>query len=171
MALRTSSTDHAGALAPRHPTETRFGDFHDRSRTAPYAALVLRVSLGLMFAAHALLKLLVFTLPGTAQFFQSLGLPAALAYLTFGAELVGGVLLIAGWHARWVALALVPILLGATWAHAGNGWLFTAPNGGWEYPAFLTLAAVTQALLGDGAYALRRRVPAALADAASIRAA
>ncbi len=123
-------------------------------RTAPYAALVLRLSLGTMFVAHALLKLLVFTLPGTAQFFQSIGLPGFLGYAVFAAELVGGVLLIAGLGSRWVAAALVPVLLGATWAHLGNGWLFSAPNGGWEYPAFLTAAAVAQALLGDGAYAL-----------------
>jgi len=124
------------------------------NRTAPYAALVLRLSLGTMFVAHALLKLVVFTLPGTAQFFQSLGLPGPLAYAVFAAELVGGLLLIAGVGTRWVAAALVPVLLGATWAHAGNGWLFSAPNGGWEYPAFLTVATVVQALLGNGAYAL-----------------
>jgi len=124
------------------------------SRTAPYAALVLRLSLGTMFVAHALLKLVVFTLPGTAQFFQSMGLPGSLAYAVFAAELIGGVLLIAGVGTRWVSAALVPVLLGATWAHIGNGWLFSAPNGGWEYPAFLTMATVVQALLGDGAYAL-----------------
>jgi len=124
------------------------------NRTAPYAALILRLSLGLMFVAHALLKLVVFTLPGTAQFFQSMGLPGALAYAVFAAELVGGALLIAGLGTRWVAAALVPVLLGATWAHLGNGWVFSAPNGGWEYPAFLTVAAVVQVLLGDGAYAL-----------------
>ena len=124
-------------------------------RTTPYAALTLRIALGVMFIAHALLKYFVFTLPGTVQFFGSLGLPAVFAYGTFAAELVGGALLIAGWQTRWVALALVPILLGATWVHAGNGWLFTAPNGGWEYPAFLSVAAIVQALLGDGAYALR----------------
>ena len=123
-------------------------------RTTPYAALVLRLSLGTMFVAHALLKLLVFTLPGTAQFFQSIGLPGVLGYAVFAAELVGGLLLIAGVGTRWVAAALVPVLLGATWAHAGNGWLFSAPNGGWEYPAFLTVATVVQALLGNGAYAL-----------------
>lgn len=126
------------------------------NHTAPYAALVLRLGLGVMFVAHALLKLFVFTLPGTVQFFGSLGLPAGLAYLTFAAELIGGVLLIAGVGSRWVALALIPFLLGATWAHFGNGWQFGAPNGGgWEYPAFLTVAALAQALLGDGAYALR----------------
>jgi len=124
------------------------------SRTAPYAAFLLRISLGVMFVAHALLKLVVFTLPGTVGFFQSLGLPGALAYVTFAAELIGGLLLIAGIGTRWVAAALVPILLGAAWAHFGNGWVFSAPKGGWEYPAFLTLAAVVQALLGDGAYAL-----------------
>ena len=125
------------------------------TRTAPYAALTLRLALGLMFIAHALLKLLVFTLPGTAQFFGSLGLPPLLGYLTFAAELVGGVLLVAGIGTRWVALALVPVLLGAAWVHAGNGWLFSAANGGWEYPVFLTAAAVAQALLGDGAYSAR----------------
>ena len=124
------------------------------NRTAPYAALVLRLSLGTMFVAHALLKLFVFTLPGTAQFFQSIGLPGPLGYAVFAAELVGGVLLLAGLGTRWVAAALVPVLLGATWAHIGNGWLFSAPNGGWEYPLFLASAALAQMLLGDGAYAL-----------------
>jgi putative oxidoreductase len=120
-----------------------------------YGALILRLALGAMFIAHALLKYFVFTLPGTAAFFESLGLPGFFAHLTILAELVGGVLLILGVYTRVVALALVPVLLGATWAHAGNGWLFTAPKGGWEYPAFLTVAAIVQALIGDGAFALK----------------
>ena len=124
------------------------------NRTAPYAAFVLRAALGVMFIAHALLKYSVFTLPGTAKFFESLGLPGPLAYATFAAELIGGALILAGLGTRWVAAALVPVLLGATWAHAGNGWLFTAQNGGWEYPAFLAAAALVQALLGDGRFAL-----------------
>ncbi len=120
-----------------------------------YGALILRLALGTMFVAHALLKYFVFTLPGTVAFFESLGLPGFFAHLTFLAELVGGVLLILGIYARVVALVLVPVLLGATWAHIGNGWLFTNPKGGWEYPAFLTVAAVVQALIGDGAFALK----------------
>jgi putative oxidoreductase len=123
-------------------------------RTAPYAALMLRVALGAMFIAHALLKYYVFTLPGTAQFFQALGLPGALAYATFWAELAGGALILAGMYSRWAAVALIPILVGATWAHLGNGWVFTAANGGWEYPAFLTVAAAALALLGDGRFAV-----------------
>jgi putative oxidoreductase len=126
-------------------------------RNAPYAAFVLRVALGSMFLAHGLLKIFVFTLPGTVQFFESLGLPAVIAYATVAAEVVGGVLLLLGVGTRWIALALVPILLGATWAHAGNGWTFSAPKGGWEYPVFLTVASIAQALLGDGAFALGSR--------------
>lgn len=130
------------------------------SRTAPYAALVLRVALGVMFLAHGLLKVLVFTLPGTVQFFESVGFPGFLAYVVTAAELGGGVLLILGIGARWVALASIPILLGAASVHFGNGWLFTAPKGGWEYPMFLAVAALAQALLGDGAYALKAARPA-----------
>jgi putative oxidoreductase len=127
--------------------------------TAPLAALLLRVSLGVMFIVHSVyLKGVVFTLPGTAKYFESIGLPGPLAYATFAAEAIGGVLLVLGVKARWVALALVPVLAGATWAHAGNGWLFTNAGGGWEYPLFLAIAALVQALVGDGAYALSKSV-------------
>jgi putative oxidoreductase len=128
------------------------------TRTAPYAALVLRVSLGAMYIAHSLLlKHYTFTLPGTAQFFESLGLPGVLAYLTFWAELIGGLLLVAGIGTRVVALALIPILAGATWVHGGNGWVFSAANGGWEYPVFLIAASLVLALLGSGRYALIKK--------------
>ena len=139
-------------------------------RSAPLAALVLRVSLGAMFLAHSLiLKLFVFTLPGTADFFTTIGLPGWFAYLVFAAEITGGALLVLGVQTRWVALALAPILAGATWAHAGNGWMFGYPNGGWEYPLYLTVLALVQALLGDGAYALSpsRPLPFGAARAAS----
>ena len=130
---------------------------HERfSRNAATAALVLRLSLGTMFIAHALLKYFVFTLPGTAQFFASLGLPGVLGLRDRSRPSSSAVSCsIAGVATRAVSLALVPVLIGATWAHAGNGWLFTSPNGGWEYPAFWTIALLVQALLGDGAFALR----------------
>jgi putative oxidoreductase len=119
-------------------------------------ALVLRLGLGTIFIAHSLyLKLVVFTLPGTAQFFDSIGLPGYLAYLVFAGEAVGGVALVLGVYARFAALALVPIALGATWAHLGAGWLFSNQGGGWEYPLFLSLALVVQYLVGDGRYTLK----------------
>jgi putative oxidoreductase len=120
-------------------------------RNVDAAAVLLRSGLGVMLIAHALLKYFVFTLPGTAKFFESLGLPGPLGYVTFGVELIGGVLLIGGMYTRIVALAVLPFLLGAAWAHSGNGWVFNAPNGGWEYPVFLVLVAVVTALLGDRA--------------------
>jgi len=119
-------------------------------RTADYAALLLRVSLGVLFVAHFALKAFVFTPEGTAQFFVSLGLPAAVAYLTMAGELVGGVALFLGVQTRAVSLALTPILIGSIVFDPGDkGWLFSTAGGGWEVPAFW------QALLGDGALALR----------------
>src|SRR6476646_10685542 len=108
-------------------------------RLAPFGALLLRVALGAMFLAHSLyLKLVVFTLPGTVKFFESLGLPGWSAVATVTVEAGAGALLIAGYRTRWAALATLPVLLGATWVHSGNGWVFTSTNGGWEYPVCLT---------------------------------
>lgn len=125
------------------------------NRNADLAALILRVTLGGLFITHALLKIVVFTLPGAAGFFQSLGLPGFLAYVVTFAELLGGAALVAGFQTRIVALVLIPVLLGAIFTvHLANGFFFSNPNGGWEYPAFWAIALVVQSLLGNGAYAL-----------------
>lgn len=120
-----------------------------------YGVALLRVSLGVLFLAHGLLKLLVFTPAGTVGFFESLGLPGVFAYLVMAGEIGGGLLLIAGAYTRVIALALVPIALGATIVHLGNGWVFSAEGGGWEFPLFLAVTTLVQALLGSGAFALR----------------
>ena len=126
------------------------------TRTAPYAATALRAALGILFLAHAGLKLFVFTPAGTAQFFGSLGLPGPLAYLVILAEIIGGIALIAGVYSRIVALALIPILLGAiVTVHGPAGFFFTNPNGGWEFLALWIVGLIAVALLGDGAYALK----------------
>ena len=119
-----------------------------------YAALILRLSLGTILIAHSLLKALVFTVPGTVQFFSSVGFPGWMAYPVIAGEIIGGVLLLGGILTRWVALALLPIMLGVLSVHLHNDWVFSAPNGGWEYPAFLTVALIVQALLGPCAFAL-----------------
>jgi len=125
------------------------------SRTAPYAALLLRVSLAVLFFTHAGLKLFVFTPAGTAKFFASLGMPPELAYVIMTAEVLAAVALLLGVWTRVVALLATPILLGAIiTVHGPAGFFFTNPHGGWEYPAFWTVALLVQALLGDGAYAL-----------------
>lgn len=121
-----------------------------------YGITLLRISLGIMWIAHALLKLLVFTLPGTAQFFTSVGLPGFLVYPVFAAELFGGLALVLGVYARQVSLALIPIMAAAAWVHIPNGWVHTSTGGGWEYPVFLLAASVALWLMGDGALSLRR---------------
>lgn len=126
------------------------------TRTAPYAALILRLTLGGLFLTHAALKVFVFTPAGTAMFFSKIGLPPALAYVTIAAEVLGGIALILGVWTRVIALVLVPILIGAiVTVHGSAGFFFNNPNGGWEYPAFWAMALLVQALIGDGAYALR----------------
>lgn len=124
-------------------------------RTAPYAATLLRLTLGAAFLSHAALKIFVFTPAGTAHFFESVGVPGFVAYLTMFGEVAGGLALIAGLYTRIVALAVTPILLGAiATVHGHNGFFFNNPNGGWEYPAFWIVALIVQSLLGDGAYAV-----------------
>lgn len=124
---------------------------------ADLAATILRVSLGILFITHGWLKLVIFTPAGTAAFFESLGFPGALAYLVMAAEFAGGVALIFGVWTRWVSLALMSVLLGSIYApHGAAGFFFSNEGGGWEYPAFWAITLVVQALLGDGAYALKR---------------
>ena len=128
-----------------------------RVTNADLAATLLRVAMGVLFLAHAGLKLFVFTPAGTAGYFASLGLPGPLAYLVIAAELLGGIALILGLYSRWVSLALVPILLGSIYVpHGAAGFFFSNEGGGWEFPAFWAVTLVVQALLGDGAYALKR---------------
>lgn len=122
-----------------------------------HATALLRISLGVMTLAHGLLKVFVFTLPGTVGYFESLGLPGFVAYLTIAAEVGGGLALLLGVYTRWVSLALVPVLIGAAWAHMGNGWMFSNAGGGWEFPVFWAVALLVQAGLGSGSLVISRR--------------
>ena len=126
-------------------------------KLAPYGALVLRVGLGAMWIAHALLKWFVFTIPGFATWLGTQGLPSALAWPVFILELAGGLAILLGIYGRYVALLLMPILLVAAWTHFPNGWSHTSQGGGWEYPVFLAVASLACGLIGDGACALRSR--------------
>ncbi|MBM3617626.1 MAG: DoxX family protein [Alphaproteobacteria bacterium] len=119
----------------------------------------LRVTLGTILLAHGVMKVLVFTVPGTVAYFESMGLPAIAAYLTIFGEIAGGAALLAGFLTRLAAALTIPLLLGATWAHSGNGWVFSATGGGWEFPALLVALAVIVAIQGSGAYALSRWTP------------
>ena len=133
------------------------------------SAALLRISLGVMYLTHSIvLKVLTFGFAGTAGYFASLGLPSATAYAVIAAEAVGGVLLLANIRTGWVALGLVPVLLGALWVHSGNGWVFSANGGGWEYPLFLIVVSVAVALQAFAARATAtRNVPRSAAAQAA----
>jgi putative oxidoreductase len=70
-------------------------------------ALALRLTLGSIMLAHGLMKLTVFGIDGTADFFASLGLPAIAAQLTIFGEIAGGLALVAGLFTRLPALLRV----------------------------------------------------------------
>ena len=123
--------------------------------TPDIGTLILRVGFGSVLLAHSLyLKLMVFTLPGTAQFFASIGLPEFLAYAVFGIEAVAGIAIILGIKTRLFSALVIPVLLGATWVHSSNGWLFSNEGGGWEFPLFLSIIALAQMGLGDGKFSI-----------------
>lgn len=91
----------------------------------------------------------MFTPAGTAGFFESIGFPGFLAYPVMAFEVIGGLMLVLGLYARWVAaLAVVQLFVAAT-VHFGNA------NVGWEYPIYLSVTALVVALLGDGAFAAK----------------
>ena len=120
------------------------------------ASLLLRLALAAMWLSHAIvLKLMTFGMDGLAQWMAGEGFAPLLAYPLVIAEVLGGLAIGLGVHGRWASLLLLPVLAGATAVHAGNGWVFTAAGGGWEYPVFLGAASLVHALLGDGPWALR----------------
>lgn len=134
-------------------------------KTAPYAALLLRVSMGILFLLHgAYLKIFVFTMAGTGKYFASLGLPDWFGWVVVLYETLGGLALIIGIQARWVALFLgVHLLFAAYLGHGGNGFFFDNKGGGWEFPLFWASACFALTLLGDGAHALKPSAPSRLA--------
>jgi len=115
-----------------------------------YGLSILRIHFGVILLAHGLLKISVFTIPGTVGYFASLGLPSIAAYLTIFGEIAAGLAIIVGIQTRLAAILTLPILLGATFVHIGNGWLFSTEGGGWEFPASLSVIAIAIALVGPG---------------------
>ena len=123
---------------------------------ASYAALLLRLSLGVLFLMHGLyLKVFMFGMAGVSEGFASMGLPAWFAWVVMLYETIGGIMLILGLYVPLVAAFLGIHMLAATFiGHAANGWLFTNQGGGYEFPLFWAIVCFALALLGAGAYAL-----------------
>jgi putative oxidoreductase len=125
-------------------------------RTGPYAALLLRVTLGALFIAHLYWKFTI--LPGGLAHwwanFAVNGYPWFVPYYAISAEFAGALFLIPGLYTRWVALYALPLMIGAAqfWG-VRKGFYFTAA--GCELPIAWSLMLIVQAMLGDGPWALR----------------
>lgn len=122
------------------------------------AVLSLRITIGIMFLTHGLTKLLVFTPEGTANFFESLGLPRFLAYLIIAFEIGGGICLVLGLLVRIISSLTFLQMIVISFIHSSNGWSFSNAGGGWEYPAFMSLTAFSLALLGSGRFTVFSRI-------------
>lgn len=122
------------------------------------AAVFLRITLGVMWVAHAYLKWEVFTIAGFAAWLEGQGLPAFMAWPIFLLELIGGFAILIGFYGRYFSAILLPVILVATWTHFPNGWLHTSTGGGWEYPLFIAFASVSHFLLGDGKYTINSKL-------------
>lgn len=111
---------------------------------------IIRIHLGIVLFAHGWLKISVFTVAGTVDYFLSIGLAPIIAYLVIFGELVGGIVLVLGIQTRLTSLLTVPILFGAAVINSSNGWLHSATGGGWEYAASLTIIACAITISGSG---------------------
>jgi putative oxidoreductase len=137
---------------------TRFDlDRFASQRLAGLGPLILRISLAIVFLTHAHAKYFDYTLAGTAEFFAAHGFPRWTVYPVFATEVIGGVLLLTGWRTRYVAAALIPLMIGAIQPHLGNGWTFSNPNGGYELPVLVLLMLIVQISVGAGTFALGAR--------------
>ncbi|MGP5069117.1 DoxX family protein [Psychrobacter faecalis] len=122
---------------------------------AGLAALILRVPVGLILAAHGAQKLFGWFggngLVGTAQWLSSMGMEPGLlmAVLAGGAEFFGGLALVLGLMTRPAALAAEFTMLVAIFSvHIDNG-LFAA-DGGYEYALVLMVALLALVVQGGG---------------------
>ena len=122
----------------------------DRKNVKSFGISIIRIHLGIILLAHGWLKISVFTVDVTVDYFASIGLPAIIAYLVIFGELVGGLALILGIQTRLASSLAAPIVFGAAVMNGGNGWLHSASGGGWEYAASLTVIAVAVAIMGSG---------------------
>jgi putative oxidoreductase len=120
---------------------------------APYAIFVMRLTLGVAWMAHALLK----TYRGmhtTEALFLKNGIPQILAWPVFTLELVGGACIIMGFYSRQWLLVLLPAIVIVVWVKWPVGWVYSNPGGGYEFPLFWVFTQIAAIMLGDGKYAI-----------------
>ncbi len=121
--------------------------------------LIIRVVIGLLFAAHGAQKLFGwfggYGLAGTGGWMESLGLkPGKTMALVAGlSELIGGLLLMVGFLTPLAALLIAgTMVMAIAKVHLPNG-LWSTANG-YEYNLVILAVVIGLALTGAGQYAL-----------------
>lgn len=125
--------------------------------TAQLGLAILRIVVGVIFAAHGWQKLFVFHMGNVTKMMAGIGIPEphVAAIVVSLVEFVGGILLVVGLGTRWAAMLLVINMAVAIFkVHLHNG-LFSA-RGGFEFPLTLLAASLALALAGGGSPALDR---------------
>jgi putative oxidoreductase len=142
------------------PIIPALGPFYDNVRDLSW--LVVRVTAGGFLLVHGLDKVINRTVAAFAS--ASLarrGIEPALplAYVVFFLETVGALCIIFGLFTRLFAAAIgVQFLVITFHAHWAQGFGWSRPGGGWEYPLFWGLIWVAIGLRGGGPYSLDRKL-------------
>jgi putative oxidoreductase len=154
------------AAEPR-PIIPPLANFYLQARDLAW--LVVRLTAGGMLLVHGIMKLMPVAEKGLAATVQAFAAGALarrgiepalpLAYAVFAIETIGAVLIILGLFTRFAAAAAAIQFAIVTFvAHWPNGFGFSSPRGGWEYPLFWGLILFAIALRGGGPYSLDRKI-------------
>lgn len=107
----------------------------------------IRLGLAAVFLGHGISKLV--TIDGTVAFFDTLGLPAFVAYLVAIGETLGGLSMLLGLWTGISGIGLAVIMAGAiALVKFSKGWM------GSEFEVLLLLVALGIACTGPGSWAL-----------------
>jgi putative oxidoreductase len=135
--------------------ENFFGDiFMIDNRTAPYAALLLRLTISGFFIVALYGKFILRPISLWWGGLLKAGYPEWVLAYALSAEFASAIFLLLGIYTRWVSLYTIPMMAGAThfWM-VRKGFAFT--EGGWEMPFAWMMMLFVQVLLGDGAFSVK----------------
>lgn len=120
--------------------------------------LIIRLALGLLILLHGITKL-TGGVSGISGMLQGIGLPGFVAWGVYLGEVLGPILLIAGFYARiGAALIAINMLFAISLAHSADLFALT-PQGGWklELQGMFLLTALGLMLTGPGRWSLNDR--------------
>ena len=128
---------------------------------APYSYAIIRFCAGAILIYHGYGKLFGGNIAGIADHVVApLGLPMPMAWAYFLGilEFAGGAALAVGFLTRPIALMLTVEFVIITFWHYGNGYSFSSPKGGYEYPLLLLFIYAAIFFRGAGRCSIDRAI-------------